>query len=94
MRRDRSSIVEYASDQSTDNPSRRQTVSNTASSSAASRSHSSTKPRRLTGTGSRRSGVDGGTKAGSYGSDGSQRTPSTFCTRRSVGSPLSSQATG
>ena len=40
------------------------------------------------------SGFAGGVKCGSYGSEGSQRTPKKFCTRRSVGSPLSSHPIG
>ncbi len=39
-------------------------------------------------------GSAGGSNAGSNGSDGSQRTPKWFCTRRSVGRPLSSQPIG
>ena len=43
-------------------------------------------------------GFSGGTNDaandGSYGSEASPRTPYTFCTRRSVGSPLSSQPIG
>lgn len=72
-------IVVYVSDQSTDSPSRRHSASKTCSSAAVSRSHSATKLRRSIGVGSLRrsslTGVAGGCQCGSYGSDGSQRTP-------------------
>ena len=52
---------------------------------------------RLTGTARWSFGhvaVERGAERGSYGSDGSQRTPVKFCTRRSVARPLSSQPIG
>jgi len=54
---------------------------------------SSTKLGRDTAIGCRL-GHTGGSNAGLYGSDGSQRTPKWRCTRRSVGRPLSSQPIG
>ena len=67
-------MVWYVSVQSTDRPSRRHSSSKAISSSLVSRSHSSTKFRREIGT-CCLPGWSGGSKAGSYGSDGSQRTP-------------------
>ena len=69
-----SPMVMYVIDQSTDRPARRHSASNTFSSSVVSCAHSSTKLRReiaSAGFG----GLSGGTNDGSYGSDGSQRTP-------------------
>ena len=91
-------IVVYVSDQSTDSPSRRHSASNAFSSSTVSSSHSSMKLRREIAVGFFRAasstGAAGGRQSLSYGNDGSGRTPYTFCTRRSVGSPLSSQPIG
>ncbi|GAB3815946.1 hypothetical protein GCM10027605_64170 [Micromonospora zhanjiangensis] len=72
-------IVVYVNDQSTDSPSRRHNASNTCSSEAVSRSHSSTKLRREIAVGSARrassTGASGGCQSGSYGNAGSHRTP-------------------
>ena len=68
-------IVVYSLDQSTDRPSRRHRSSNACSSIWVSSSHSSMKFCRLIGTCFFGSGLAGGVKSGSYGSDGSQRTP-------------------
>jgi hypothetical protein len=38
--------------------------------------------------------LNGGWNPATYGTDGSQDTPKKFCTRRSVGSPLSSHPIG
>ena len=78
-------------------PSRRTSCSNTSSSSWITLWHSSTKLGRLTGIARWSFGtspLNGGVNSGSYGSDGSQRTPVTFCTRRSVARPLSSHPIG
>src|SRR2546421_4070226 len=72
--RARSPIVAYWYVQSTDSPTVRHNVSYAFSSSAVSRTHSSMKLRRETGTGAG-PGDDGGTNAGSYGSDGSHVMP-------------------
>jgi hypothetical protein len=67
-------MVVYVVDQSTDRPRVRQSSSNFCSSSTTSRSHSSTKFWRLMGI-SCFPGFSGGTNPGSYGSEGSHRTP-------------------
>ncbi len=67
-------MVVYVSSQSTESPSVRQSSSNAFSSSTVSRSQSATKFGRETATGSF-GGAGGGSNDGSYGSDGSQRTP-------------------
>ena len=72
---DRSPIVVYSCDQSTDRPSWRHSDSKISTSDSISRSHSSMKLRRLTDSCFFGSGFSGGVKSGSYGSDGSQRTP-------------------
>ena len=86
-------IVAYVYDQSTDSPSRRHSSSNATSSTAVRCAHSSMKLRREIGRGGSK-GLSGTENDGSYGCAGSHRTPYTFCTRRSVGSPLSSQPIG
>ena len=74
---------------------RRNTSSNARSSSAVSRSHSSMKFGRETATSSPGLRSSASTsKRGSYGNEGSQRTPKKFSTRRSVGNPLSSHPIG
>ncbi len=93
VRRLRSSIVAYVRPQSTERPTRRHRSSKARSSSDVNWWQSAMKLGRLTGTSSL-PGFSGGTKAGSKGRDGSHVTPKTFCTRRSVGSPLSSQPMG
>ena len=93
MSRATSPIVVYAYDQSTESPSRRNSSSNTTSSAAVSVMHSSMKLRREIALGGSK-GFAGAENEGSYGRDGSQVTPYTFCTRRSVGRPLSSQPIG
>ena len=80
--------------QSTDRPSRRHSDSYAFSVSSVHSSQSSMKLRRDTGTCFFGSGFSGGAKSGSYGIDGSHRTPYVSCTRRSVGSPLSSKPIG
>ena len=67
-------MVVYVIDQSTESPRQRHSSSNFFSSSTTSVSQSSTKFWRLIGI-ARFSGFSGGTNSGSYGSDGSQRTP-------------------
>src|SRR5205807_1942095 len=66
-------VVVGVGDQSTESPTRRQTSSNAFSSISVSRLQSSTKLRRETGI--CLVGLSGGSKDGSYGSEGSQRTP-------------------
>src|SRR5665213_2362695 len=68
------SIVAYVIDQSTERPSVFHICSKAFSSSVVSRLQSSMKFGRDTDTGGL-GGVAGGTKSGTYGSDGSQRTP-------------------
>src|SRR6202161_4949849 len=90
----RSPIVVEVIDQSTDKPSLRQRTSKARSSVSVRRRQSWTKFGREIETGSFSDGSAGGSKSASYATDGSQRTPKWFCTRRSVGSPLLSQPIG
>ena len=64
----------YSSDQSTERPTRRHTSSKARSSISVSRSHSSMKLGREIGI-SLLPAFSGGANEGSYGTDGSQRTP-------------------
>jgi hypothetical protein len=86
--RDSGPIVVYWWFQSTDNPSSRHSSSNARSSSAVNREHNSVKFLRDTAA------CAPGSKFGSYGSVGSHVTLKKFCTRRSVGRPLSSHPMG
>ena len=81
LKRVEEEIVRYVWPHSTLSPRSRHSASKAFSSSTVSSSHSSMKLRRLIGTWSAALLLllsppeNGGVKSGSYGSDGSQRTP-------------------